>query len=194
MENRVSKVQIIRDEQNEPVYAVLPWAEYKNLTDGRGEDAALIERAIAARNDDKFPAVIARRLAAGEVPLKVIREWRGLAQGQLGELADVAPQYISQIERGARNMGTETARKLAPLLGVSARALLDTESEEVMKFVIGQKYRANKKPLRTAEVMQLDADSNGWKAWVDMRDEHGALLQSDWVNYAQFSGNWTLIV
>ncbi len=189
----MSKVQIIRDEKNEPVYAVLPWAEYKSLTDRRGEHAALIERAIAARNDDKFPAVIARRLAAGEVPLKVIREWRGLAQGQLGELADVAPQYISQIERGARNMGAETARKLAPLLGVSAKALLDDELEEIIKFAIGQKYRANKKPLRTAEVMQLDADSNGWKAWVDMRDEHGALLQSDWVNYAQFSGNWTLI-
>ncbi|HEX3674854.1 MAG TPA: helix-turn-helix domain-containing protein [Rhizomicrobium sp.] len=188
----MSKVQIIRDEQNEPAYAVLPWSEYKNLTDGHVEDAALIERAIAARNDDKFPAAIARRLAAGEVPLKVIREWRGLAQGQLGELADVAPQYISQIERAARNMGAETARKLAPLLGVSTNALLGDEQQEVMKFSVGQKYRANRTPSRTAEVMQLDAESNGWKAWVDVRD-HGKLLQSDWVNYAQFSGHWTLI-
>ena len=189
----MSKVQIIRDERNEPVYAVLPWTEYESLKDGRREDAALVERAIAARNDDKFPAAIARRLAAGEVPLKVIREWRGLAQGQLGTLADVAPQYISQIERGARNIGAETARKLAPLLGISAKALLGDDPEEVMKFAIGQKYRSNKNPLLIAEVMQLDAESNGWKAWVDVRDEHDALLQSDWVNYALFSGHWTLI-
>ena len=188
----MSKVQIIRDEKNEPVYAVLPWADYKNLTDGRGEDAALIERAIAARNDDKFPAAVARRLVAGEVPLKVIREWRGLAQRQLGELAGVAPQYISQIERGARNIGPETARKLAPLLGISAKALLDDEEEEVAKFAVGQTYRANKNPEHTAEVMQLDAQSNGWKAWVDVR-ERGKLTQSDWVNYAQFSQHWTLI-
>ena len=188
----MSKVQIIRDEKNEPAYAVLPWAEYKNLTDGHREDAALIERAIAARNDDKFPAAIARRLVAGEVPLKVIREWRGLPQRQLGELADVAPQYISQIERGARNLGAEAARKLAPLLGVSAGALLNDEPQEVVKFSVGQTYRANENPARTAEVVQLDAASDGWRAWVDVR-EHGKLIQSDWVNSAEFLGHWTLI-
>lgn len=188
----MSKVQIIRDERNEPAFAVLPWAEYETLREGRGEDAALVGRANAARGDDTFPAAIARRLVTGEVPLKVIREWRGLAQNQLGELAEVAPQYISQIERGARNMGSETARKLAPLLGVSATVLLGDEPEQVMKFAIGQKYRANKNPSRITEVMQLDTESNGWRAWVDMR-ENGVLKQSDWVNYAQFSGHWTLI-
>jgi transcriptional regulator with XRE-family HTH domain len=188
----MSKVQIIRDDRNEPVYAVLPWAEYESLRHGRGEDFALIERATAARDDDKFPAAIARSLVAGEVPLKVIREWRGLTQSQLGTLADIAPQYISQIERGARSIGAEAARKLAPLLGVSTKALLGDEAEKVSKFAIGQKYRSNKKPLRIAEVMQLEADSNGWKAWIDVRDEHGVLLQSDWVNYALFSGHWTL--
>ncbi len=188
----MSKVQIIRNAQNEPAYAVLPWAEYESLKSGRGEDAALIERAIAARKDETFPAAIARRLAAGEVPLRVFREWRGLAQGQLGAVAGVAPQYISQIERGTRNMGAETARKLAPLLGVSAKSLLDDEPEELRKFAVGQSYRSNKNSSRTAEVMQLDAESNGWKAWVDLR-ENGKLMQSDWVNYAQFSGHWTLI-
>lgn len=187
----MSKVQIIRDQNNEPVYAVLPWAEYKELTERRGEDAALIERATAARSDETFPAAVARRLVAGEVPLKVIREWRGLAQRKLGELAGVAPQYISQIERGVRNMGAETARKVAPLLGVSTKALLNDEPEEIAKFVVGQTYRANKDPDRIAEVVQIDAESNGWKAWVDVR-EHGKLTQGDWVNYAQFSGHWTL--
>jgi transcriptional regulator with XRE-family HTH domain len=189
----MSKVQIIRDERNEPAYAVVPWAEYKSLKEGRSEEAALIERANAARNDEKFPASVARRLVAGEIPLKAIREWRGLSQSELGKLAGVAPQYISQIERGARNMGMETARKLAPLLGVSSQTLLDDdEPQEVPKFVIGQKYRANKHPSRTAEVMQIDAESTGWKAWVDMREDN-VLQRSDWVNYALFSKHWTLV-
>ena len=119
------KVQIIRNERNEPAYAVVPWAEYEALTAGRTEDKALIARAKAARGNETFPADVAKRLAKGEPPLKVFREWRGLSQGDLGKAANVAPQYISQIERGKRGIGKETAHKLAPVLRVSLEALLD---------------------------------------------------------------------
>jgi transcriptional regulator with XRE-family HTH domain len=39
--------------------------------------------------------------------------------------SDVATQYISQIERGARNAGKKVATKLAKALGVSLDVLLD---------------------------------------------------------------------
>jgi DNA-binding XRE family transcriptional regulator len=119
----MSKVQVIRDARNEPAFAVVPWAEYQKLTTG-GEDAALIARGRAARGDETFPAAVARRLVAGEHPLKVIREWRGLVQVQLGKLAHVPAQYISQIESGRRNMGRQTAMRLARVLKVSLEALL----------------------------------------------------------------------
>ena len=188
----MSKVQIIRDEDNEPAYAVIPWDDYKNLTESRTEEAMLIERALAAQNDEKFPSPVARRLIAGEVPLKVFREWRELSQRQLSEASGVASQYISQIERGTRNVGREVASKLARALGVSVRALTDEDEDEVAKFAIGQKYRANKHPARIAEVMQIDPESNGWKAWVDVRDS-GKLLKSDWANFAEFSMHWTKV-
>ena len=121
----MKKIQVIRDEHDEPAFAVVPWAEYQALTASRGEDAALIARALAARGDEAFPADVAKRLAKGDAALKVFREWRKLSQGELGSDADVAPNYISQIERGERGMGKATARKLAPVLRVSMEALLD---------------------------------------------------------------------
>jgi len=192
VENRVSKVQIIRDERNEPVYAILPWSEYKSLKQGRSETSALIDRGRAALDDEKFPSAVARRLASGESPLKVFREWRELTQNELGRLAGIAPQYLSQLERGNRNMGQDTARKLAPLLSVSIQVLLDEEPARVQRFAVGQKYRARGNSSRTAEVMELDEESQGWKALVDVRDGK-QLLQSDWVNHAVFTRHWALI-
>ncbi len=121
----MNKVQIIRDARGKEAFAVLPWDDYKKLRAGPDEDATLIARGETARADEVYPAQIAKRLAAGEVPLKVIREWRGLTQAALGASADVPTQYISQIERGERNVGRKTAAKLAPVLEVSADILLD---------------------------------------------------------------------
>ena len=62
-------------------------------------------------------------MIVGEPALKVLREWRGLSQVALGDKAKVPAQYISQIERGARNLGKVTARKLGGVLKVSVEAL-----------------------------------------------------------------------
>ena len=125
MEKVNENVQIIRNAKGDAEFAVVPWSEYQRLKAGVEEDARLIALAAPHRGEEAFPAAIARRLVAGEPALKVIREWRGLAQGKLGAAAGVAPQYISQIERGARGMGRITAKKLAPVLDVSVEALLD---------------------------------------------------------------------
>lgn len=121
----MGKIQIIRNDRDEPAFAVVPWSDYEILTAGRSEDDALIARGRAARGDESFPADIAKRLAKGETPLKVFRNWRKMSQGALGKAAHVAPHYISQIERGERGIGKATARKIAPILRVSLEALLD---------------------------------------------------------------------
>jgi hypothetical protein len=121
-----SDVQVIRDASTgAPAFAVVPWADYQRLTAPRDEDAALIAAGEAARNDETFPEDVARRLVAGEAPLKVIREWRGMTQSQLGGKSRVPSQYISQIERRARHMGRAVARRLAQVLDVSYDLLLD---------------------------------------------------------------------
>jgi DNA-binding XRE family transcriptional regulator len=90
----------------------------------KDEDSTLIALATPHRGEESFPAEVAKRLIAGEPALKVLREWRGLSQARLGEKAGVPAQYISQIERAARNLGKATARKLAPVLKVSVEILL----------------------------------------------------------------------
>lgn len=125
MEKRSEKVQIITDNKGAPAFAVVPWNEYERLRAGGGEDAALIAAGNAARGEEAFPAAIARRLAKGEPPVRVFREWRGLTQQELSSRSGVANQYISQLERGVRNAGRVVARKLAPALSVSMDALLD---------------------------------------------------------------------
>ena len=87
------------------------------------QTACLIALATPHRGEENFPAEVARRLIVGEPALKVLREWRGLSQVALGDKAKVPAQYISQIERGARNLGKVTARKLAGVLKVSVEAL-----------------------------------------------------------------------
>jgi DNA-binding XRE family transcriptional regulator len=119
----MEKVQIIRDAKGEAAFAVVPWSEYERLRGG--EDAQLVAIGNAARGDESFPAAVAKRLVTGEAPLKVFREWRGLTQDALHRKSGVATQYISQIERGSRNVGRKVAAKLAKVLHVSADALMD---------------------------------------------------------------------
>lgn len=120
----MSKIQIIHDASGKAAFAVVPWPEYERLRAAQDEDARLVALATPHRNEESFPAEIARRLVMGEPPLKVLREWRGLSQAQLGARAKVPAQYISQIERGVRNLGKATARKLAAALKVSAEILV----------------------------------------------------------------------
>lgn len=121
----MDKIQIIRNAKGEATFAVVPWDEYERLRDAAEEDAQLIKLGSAARGDEAFPSDVAKRLVAGEPVLKVIREWRGMTQSAVSRKSGVATQYISQIERGARNMGKKVAAKLAKALSVSPAVLLD---------------------------------------------------------------------
>ncbi|HET7084686.1 MAG TPA: helix-turn-helix transcriptional regulator [Rhizomicrobium sp.] len=122
---RDDDVQIIRSDSGAPLYAVMAWADYQRLTAVDGETAALIAAGMDARDDEVYPEEVARRLLAGEPPLKVIREWRGLTQEDLADRSHVATQYISQIERGVRNVGRNVGAKLADILNVSREMLMD---------------------------------------------------------------------
>lgn len=57
--------------------------------------------------------------------LRAWREFRGLTQEQLAELADTKGSTISLLESGDRGLGDKWLRKLAPLLRTSPGFLLD---------------------------------------------------------------------
>ncbi|WP_281184754.1 helix-turn-helix transcriptional regulator [Trichlorobacter lovleyi] len=60
----------------------------------------------------------------GSVALKGYRYREGLTQKQLADLIGVAQHHISEMERGKRPIGKETARKLAEALKTDYRVFL----------------------------------------------------------------------
>lgn len=71
-----------------------------------------------------FPADVADRLLAGEKPVRVMREHRGLTLKQAAAGCGVTSSHISRIEKGKRSMSTEVLKKLADVLRVDVELLL----------------------------------------------------------------------
>jgi DNA-binding XRE family transcriptional regulator len=120
-------VQIVKDKNGKPAFAVVPWAHWQAMTSGEAEDAFLARRYKAARGreDTQVPWDVARRIVAGENALKVYREWRGLTQDALARKIGSVKVYISQIETGAKPGGRVVMRKLAAALQVPVSVLVE---------------------------------------------------------------------
>ena len=74
--------------------------------------------AIARSDEELVPEAFAKRLIAGENPLRVWREIRGVTQAALAIASGVNRVQIANIESGAKTGSVATLRKLADALGV----------------------------------------------------------------------------
>jgi len=114
--------------------AVLPRADYDRLialaADAQ-EDAAASRivrsssRAIKEGREVVLPKVVADRLVGGENPVRVIREWRKMIQGELAVAVGISQNYLSGIETGRRKGPAELQKKFARALGVPVDLLID---------------------------------------------------------------------
>jgi DNA-binding XRE family transcriptional regulator len=106
--------------------AILPRAEYerlKKLAEEAIEDAGtarLIARAKKeiASGAPLLPKEIVDRLAGGENPIRVLREFRGYRQIELVAAVGITQGYLSDLETGKRNGPLELHKKIARALGV----------------------------------------------------------------------------
>ncbi len=119
------QVQIIRKD-GEPEYAVVPYREFERLHEASemADDVAAYDRAKAAAEIITVPGEVVRRLVAGENPVKVWREHRGLKQSELAERLDVSKGYLSQIESGKKDGAVNLYRKISRALEVSLDELI----------------------------------------------------------------------
>jgi DNA-binding XRE family transcriptional regulator len=110
----------------------MPRAQYERLlalaAEAEEEAAAarLIARArreLAAGREVLIPLAVADRLADGENPVKVIREWRGLTQQQLAAAAGITQGYLSEIENRGRQGPLALHQTLARALNVQLQTL-----------------------------------------------------------------------
>ncbi|MFW5833430.1 MAG: helix-turn-helix transcriptional regulator [Pseudomonadota bacterium] len=104
-------------------------AEYERLLE-LAEDAldlAAVDahRAAEARGEAMLlPLEVVDRILAGEHPLRVIREHRGLSQVQLATAAGVGRSYLVEIEGGRKPGSADTLARLARALGVTIEDIL----------------------------------------------------------------------
>lgn len=121
------------EKNGKPEYVVLPWEDYQAMLEAledRADAAALASFAerLARGEEETLPAAMVDRLLAGESPLRVWREHRGLTQAQLGEAAGVAQSMIAMIERGDRRGTVDTLAAIARALKVELEDLARGEA------------------------------------------------------------------
>ena len=128
MKNRIQTIE----RNGKPEYAVIPWADYLRLTEGATEtdDQTLYTRAKSADEGlEPIPSDIAERIFAGESPIRVLRQWRGLKVKELAEGAGISPSYLAEIEHGKR--GSVTAMlAIAKELAVSIDLIVTDGGEK----------------------------------------------------------------
>ena len=113
--------------------AIVPRAEYERLRDLAREaeedfgTARLVARAKKeiAGGAPVLPKEIVDRLASGENPIRVLRQFRGLTQAELAtaEGIQITQNYLSDLENGKRKGPLALHRKLAHALGVPLELL-----------------------------------------------------------------------
>jgi DNA-binding XRE family transcriptional regulator len=109
-------------------------ADYERLLEllEDAEDIAVLEAAAAreqalgeeAAHADYLPAALVSRLLAGEHPVRLWREHRGLSQEQLAGKAHIARSYLAEIEGRKKPGSLDAYRKLANALGLTVDDLM----------------------------------------------------------------------
>ena len=112
--------------------AILPRKEYEALAAKAAEadedvgTARLVARARkeVAEGAPLVPLDVAERIAAGEHPIRAIREWRDITQMELSFHTNIGQGYLSDLE-GRRRKGTVAAlRAIAETLRVPLDMLI----------------------------------------------------------------------
>ena len=106
--------------------AILPRKDYEALVAKAAEadeDAGTARAVARARKEitagaPLLPKEIVDRIANGESPVRVLREWKEMTQVELSLRARLSQSHISDIESGRRTGTSSTLRSIANVLEV----------------------------------------------------------------------------
>lgn len=118
-------VQFIRKADGSEAYAVLPYQDYMKLVaraEEREDNAAFDDWAAAP--GETIPAAVVDRLLAGDNPVLVWRECRGLTQEALGRSIGKSRAFVSMLETGRSGASLDSVRDLADALDVDVEDLM----------------------------------------------------------------------
>lgn len=114
--------------------AILPREEYEALVAKASEvdEDAGTARLVARAKDDiaagalLLPKSVVDRLAGGENPVRVLREWRDVTPTYLLHKTEISERHISDIENGKLIGTAASLRAIAKALNVPADLLVHT--------------------------------------------------------------------
>ena len=126
----MARVQFITTPKGERL-AVMPAEDYEALAAAadevdEGEETALAAEMRRLRQEDQgepLGSAEFRRILAGESPVRVWRQWRGLSLRALASRLGLSAGYLSDIENGRKAGSLETLRAIARELGASVDEL-----------------------------------------------------------------------
>jgi ribosome-binding protein aMBF1 (putative translation factor) len=106
--------------------AILPRKDYEVLiakASEADEDAGTVRLIAKARDEiasggPLLPKAVVDRLANGEQPVRVLREWRDITQMHLSFKTNLSQGHISDIENGRRTGTVAALRLIADVLKV----------------------------------------------------------------------------
>jgi DNA-binding XRE family transcriptional regulator len=119
----------ILETKGKPAFAVLPYDEYialRELAEDAEDTAALARFAkrYASGKEETVPVEVVDRLLAGESPLRVWRELRGMTAAQVAAAVQITPAHISKVEAGKGEPSVALLKRLARVLRVDMEALV----------------------------------------------------------------------
>ena len=109
-------VQRIAGADGEPAFVVLPIDTYEALKKAAQKDSAAATLDCAP---SPVPALVARRIANGENPVRVWREHRNMKAIDLARAAGLGAPYLSEIETGKKDGSFRTMAAIADVLRVT---------------------------------------------------------------------------
>lgn len=112
--------------ENGKVYAIIPIEEYERIIGNIDEDEADVMAFDKAKalNEESFPLRLFKEIDAGENPVRVFRNYRGIPARTLAEAAGISEAYLSQIESGVRKGTGKTLKSIAKALKISVDELV----------------------------------------------------------------------
>jgi DNA-binding XRE family transcriptional regulator len=113
------ELELVGAPQDEPPpdLVMLAREDYERLVDdAEGKTAAEVHARTAG--EERVPIEVARRLVAGENPIRVWREHRGMTLDQVSARAGIGKGYLSEIENGKRTGPVQTLQAIARALDV----------------------------------------------------------------------------
>lgn len=129
----MTKPQFIKGPGGED-FAIIPKAEYERLRRLAADEdigtARLVGKARAAverGGDIVLPKSVVDRLAKGENPIRVLRDWRDVTQLHLAFKTGLSQSYLSDLEHGRRTGSAETLATIAHALDVPLDLLVTVD-------------------------------------------------------------------